>query len=69
MWVPSKVIDWFTAMKTASEQHAAVSVVALQGMQEELAAVRAERDALKVQMAVNQTNFDWLRMRVNVLEV
>lgn len=34
----------------------------------DLAAVRAERDSLKTQVATNAVMNDWLRMRVNSLE-
>lgn len=59
MWIPGKVVDWFTAMR----------VEAVPELQAELAALRAERDALKLQAAVDRVNFDWLRMKVNTLEV
>jgi hypothetical protein len=68
MWVPKQVIEWFSSMKNVAEVNAAVSVEAISGYREQLAAVMAERDALKLQAAVNQTNFDWLRFKVNSLE-
>ena len=37
-------------------------------LREDLAAVRAERDTLKVQAAVAQANSEWCRVRVNTLE-
>ena len=58
MWVPEKFRSWFEVSKEAVESQ-----------REELAAVRADRDALKLQLAVSQNNFDWLRLRVNTLEV
>ena len=36
-------------------------------LREELAAVRAERDSLKLQAAINATHFDWLRMKTNTM--
>lgn len=38
-------------------------------LREDLAAVRAERDALKVSAAVAQNNFEWARNRLNTLEM
>lgn len=69
MWVPSKVVEWFTSMKAVAEVNAAVSVEAINHYREEVSALRAERDTLRGQLAITQTNFDWLRMRVNTLEV
>jgi hypothetical protein len=37
-------------------------------LREDLAAVRAERDSLKTQVATNTVMNDWLRIRVNSLE-
>lgn len=34
----------------------------------DLQVVRAERDLLKTQLAVAQSNFEWVRLRVNQLE-
>ena|ERR1039458_4308405 len=58
MWVPEKFRSWFEVSKEAVD-----------AQREELAAVRADRDTLKLQLAVSQNNFDWLRLRVNTLEV
>lgn len=58
MWVPSKVVDWFRISKESVD-----------ALREELAAVRAERDLLKIQLTSSQNHFDWLRQRVNSLEV
>lgn len=58
MWVPSAVVDWFHISKQAVDS-----------LREELAGVRAERDSLKLQLASSQNHFDWLRVRVNALEV
>ena len=69
MWVPSQVIEWFTKLKESAELNSMVSVEALNQLQQELAAIRAERDALKLQIATTQNNFEWLRVRVNTLEV
>lgn len=38
-------------------------------LREDLAAVRAERDALKTQASIAQNNFEWARNRVNSLEL
>ena len=57
MWIPSKVFDLFRISKESVED-----------LREDLAAVRAERDLLRVQLATSQNHFDWLRTRINVLE-
>ena len=69
MWINKEIIGWFTSLKTTAEQHAAVSVVALQGLQEELIKVRTERDMLQKELQVQQINSDWLRIKVNAMEV
>lgn len=57
MWIPSLVIEYFKVSKEAVDE-----------LRIELAAVRAERDAIKLQQAVDRTHFDWLRTRINALE-
>jgi len=58
MWVPASVVEWFHISKQAVDSQ-----------REELAALRAERDMLRLQLASSQNHFDWLRIRVNTLEV
>lgn len=38
-------------------------------LREDLAAVRAERDTLKLTASIAQNNFEWARTRVNTLEL
>lgn len=58
MWLPKIVLEYFKVSKEAVDE-----------LRVELAAVRAERDAIKLQAAVNQTHFDWLRTKINALEL
>ena len=58
MWVPHAVIDWFHISKETVD-----------ALREDLAAVRAERDSIKLQLATSTNHFDWLRIRINTLEV
>jgi hypothetical protein len=69
MWVPKQVIEWFSSMRDVAETNAVVSIEALNQYRAQLAAITAERDTLKIQLAVQNNHFDWLRMRVNTLEV
>jgi regulator of replication initiation timing len=57
MWIPSKVLDIFGVSKDI-----------LAAIKEENAALKLESAVLKQQLYVAQTNFDWLRIRVNTLE-
>lgn len=57
MWLSNQIFDLFQISKEAVD-----------ALREELAATRAERDVLKHQLTVTQTQFDWLRLRVNALE-
>lgn len=58
MWLPKQVYDLFQVSKENVD-----------AIREELAGVRAERDALRVSEATAKTNFNWLTLRVNALEV
>lgn len=57
MWVPKAVVDWFQISKDSVDE-----------LRTKLAAAEAENSTLKTQLAVAQTNFDWLRIKVNSLE-
>ena len=58
MWVPKEVADWFRISKDSVD-----------ALREELAAVRAERDHLRIQLATTQNNFDWVKTQINQLQV
>lgn len=58
MWISKTVFDLFHVAKDE-----------VTGLREEMAAVRAERDLLKTQLTGANANFNWLRLRVNALEV
>jgi hypothetical protein len=58
MWLPNIAFELFQVSKESVDK-----------LREDLATVRAERDLLKIQLASSQNHFDWLRIRVNALEV
>jgi len=58
MWLPNIAFDLFKVSKESVD-----------ALREDLAVVRAERDSLKLQLATSQNHFDWLRVRVNALEI
>lgn len=58
MWVPREVADWFRISKDSVD-----------ALREELASVRSERDILKSQLLVAQNTVEWIRLRINALEV
>lgn len=58
MWLSSKIFSILEVSKDSVD-----------ALREELAVVRAERDILKVQLVSAENRFDWLRLRVNTLEV
>ena len=58
MWLSNQLVNLFQISKESVES-----------LREDLAATRAERDSLKLQLSVSQNHFDWLRMRVNALEI
>ncbi len=69
MWIPRQVVEWFTSMRDVAETNAMVSIEAINQYREQLAAVTADRDALKLHTATVQNTAEWLRIRVNALEV
>jgi predicted nuclease with TOPRIM domain len=58
MFIPKAVFDLFQ-----------ISKAAVDSQREELVVLRTERDALQHQVEFLQNSFDWLKMRVNALEV
>lgn len=46
-----------------------LNVEEVKSLRQDLAAVRAERDALKIQASIAQNNFEWARARLNTLEL
>lgn len=58
MWVPSAVLDWFK-----------ISQSSFSGLKEDNVALRVERDSLQRQLITTTSNFEWLRMRVNTIEM
>lgn len=58
MWIPTKLVDLFSAN---------ADIVRTQ--QAEIAVLRADRDNLKIQSAITQNTLDWLRIKVNQLEL
>jgi hypothetical protein len=57
MWLPTKAFELFR-----------ISRESVDTLREELAAAKAERDALRAQLTVANTNFDWARIKLNQLE-
>jgi predicted nuclease with TOPRIM domain len=58
VWIPNSVFALFTISKETVE-----------ALRTENAALHAEAALLKSQLSVSQNQFDWLRTRVNVLEM
>jgi len=69
MWISPKIVDWFSGLKADADLNASVAKEAFQHLREDLAAVRAERDTMKIQLATNEVHCDWLRTKVNQLEM
>jgi len=69
MWIPSSVVGWFESFQKSAEVQAKVASQALQDLREELVAVRTERDVLKHEILSAKVNADWLRVKVNGLEL
>lgn len=69
MFIPSRVIGWFESFQQSAEKSAAVAQDAMQHLREELIAARTERDVLRTELLSSKINFDWLRVKVNDLEL
>lgn len=69
MFIPSRVIGWFESFQKSAEQQASVAQEAMRDLREELVATRTERDILKTELLSAKINFDWLRIKVNTLEL
>lgn len=57
MWLSPKIFSILEVAKDSADS-----------IRTELAVLKVERDLLKSQLLVSQTNFDWLRVKVNQLE-
>lgn len=57
MWVPNRLLDWLSV----STEHVA-------SLKEELAALKAERDAMKSDLLTTKVHADYFRVKVNQLE-
>ena len=58
MWVPQQLLGLFQISKETVDS-----------LRTELAQVRAERDELALRESVTRNNFEWLRVKVNSLEI
>jgi|GEM_PF-4888644 len=58
MWLPTRTFDLFRISKDTVDSQ-----------REELAAIRAERDAIKADLLSTKAHFEWLCLRVNQLEL
>jgi len=58
MWITSKLLDLFH-----------ISRDTVDALRADSASLRAERDALQRELSTLKVNFDWLRIRVNSLEL
>ena|SRR3989304_3495775 len=63
--IPSRVIGWFETLRKDADASRELTT----SLREELATVRAERDAIAVQLALTRNSFEWLITRVNALEL
>lgn len=59
MFVPKTLIDWITTVKLDEAPK----------LREENAALRAERDTLKLELAKSHFTQDWFRMQINTLQL
>ena len=58
MWMSTRLLDFFKISQTSFDD-----------LRQEVAALKAERDALKSELISVKVNADWFRVKVNQLEV
>jgi hypothetical protein len=58
MWIPNRAFELFHISKDTVDC-----------LRIDLAAIRVERDSLKANLATTQANLEWIRVRVNALEL
>ena len=69
MWISSQVIDYLKERQTKSDcDNATFQTLLIEAIKEN-SKLHAETEALKLQVATTNNHFDWLRQRVNSLEV
>lgn len=69
MWVPSVTIQYFDRLMATAQQCAESLQVTAQSLREDLAGIRAENQLLKNELQSAKINGDWLRIKVNQLEL
>lgn len=68
MWISNQVATWVSDLKKSADIQADIAKQALSDLREELAAIRAERDALKAELTAARINGDWLRLQFNQIQ-
>ena len=69
MWVPSVAISYFDRLVKAVEDNAESMQNTIQVLREELAKAHAENHMLRDDLKSTRVTGDWLRMKVNQLEM
>lgn len=69
MWVPSVAIQYFDRIVATSEKNAEAAWSTVEGLRQDLAALRAENQALRSDLQSARVTGDWLRVKVNQLEM
>ena len=68
MWISNAVAAWVSDLKKSADVQADIAKQALSDLREELAAVRAERNAIKEELTASKINSDWLRIQWNQVQ-
>lgn len=58
MWVPAALVELFQISRSTVDT-----------LRNDLSAVKAENEALRYQILITQNNFEWIRSKVNTLEL
>ena len=69
MWIPSKVVTFFDRLVQATEDNAEAMQNTLQELREQNAVLRTENGIIKSELQSTKVTNDWLRQKVNGLEV
>ncbi len=69
MWIPSKIVSYLEQIANATQANAASAQVAISALQTKLTVAETELQSLRTELHSAKINADWLRVKVNALEM
>ena len=69
MWIPSQVVTFFDRLVISVEQNAKATEATMQQLREQLVVLQTENGIIKSELQSTKVTNDWLRQKVNGLEL